>query len=245
MSKSTSKWLWLGVPVGVVAVGSVAVAMGFWIHPAADHAATDRARSATEDTITRSDAAALIEPMQPAPFYRLPDFALIGRYSHGLSPAPAWDPSAVAGPFPRIEDRPGPVARSSLRNPGVTIRGTTLARKRERVVPTKTSPSTLPQVVATAPLPNTLASELKDRRRDIDRCAGKQMVVGGAMAPPTGKIAVRWVVRADGSSSQVQVQENTVDDKKLSKCVLNTVHHWRFSPPTEGDAHVQSTFVFL
>ena len=79
MSKSTSKWLWLGVPVGIVAVGSVAVAMGFWIHPTADHAATDRTHSANEDTITRSDAESLIEPMQPAPLYRLPDFALIGR----------------------------------------------------------------------------------------------------------------------------------------------------------------------
>ena len=100
-------------------------------------------------------------------------------------------------------------------------------------------------MVVPAPMTSTLASELRDHRREIDRCAGRGMVVGGAVPPPTGKIAVRWVVRSDGSSDQVQVEENTLDDKKLSKCVVNAVNRWRFSPQAEGDAHLQSTFVFL
>jgi hypothetical protein len=100
-------------------------------------------------------------------------------------------------------------------------------------------------VVATAPVTDTLASELRDRRREVERCADRNMIVGAKAPTSTGKIAVRWVVRPDGSADQVQVQENTVVDKKLSKCVVNTVNSWRFTPRTAGEAHLQSTFVFL
>lgn len=241
MSKSTLKWLYLTVPVGI-GVTSVALAMGLWFHPAADIAATDEAP--ISEGITHSDAAGLSEPQASMPIYRLPDFTLTGRLPRHEQAAPAWDPRITASPFPTIEGRPGPVARSSLRNPGVTIRGATVARKHERVVSRK-EPEALPQVVATAPMTDTLASELRDRRREVERCADRNMIVGAKAPTSTGKIAVRWVVRPDGSADQVQVQENTVVDKKLSKCVVNTVNSWRFTPRTAGEAHLQSTFVFL
>jgi hypothetical protein len=246
MSKSTLKWLYLTVPVGI-GVTSVAVAMGLWFYPAADIVAADP--TPAPERITRSDAAGLGEPQaslstSSLPVYRLPDFSLTGRVSRREPAPPAWDPRVAAGPFPTIEGRPGSVARSSVRNPGVTIRSATVARKHERVVARK-EPETLPQVVATAPVTDTLASELRDRRREVERCADRNMIVGAKAPTSTGKIAVRWVVRPDGSADQVQVQENTVVDKKLSKCVVNTVNSWRFTPRTAGEAHLQSTFVFL
>ena len=250
MSNSTRKWLFLGVPLALGGLGtSVAVAMGFWFHPAADIATAETTRAAVVAGITRSDDAGLAEQVEPPdanPVYRLPDFTLTARYPRSELAPPAWDPSvAGARPFPRVEERPGAVARSSVRNPGVAIHGTTSApRKHERLVPRK-APEVLPQVVTTAPLPDTLASELRDHRREVERCADRNMIVGGKAPTSTGKIAVRWVVRPDGKSDQVQVDENTVVDKKLSKCVVNTVNSWRFSPRTEGDAHLRSTFVFL
>jgi hypothetical protein len=252
MSKSTRKVLYLSVPLALVGLGSVAVAMGFWLHPAAKIVAAEETSPTVTSGIPRSDDAVSVPQEEAAPdevpsyTLRLPDFSLTGRYSRPEPMPPAWDPRlGLARPFPRIQERPGAVAGSRVRNPGVAIRGTTAApRKRERQVAQK-APETMPQVMTTAPLPSTLASELKDHQREVERCADRNMVVGGKAPTSTGKIAVRWVVRSDGSSDQVQVDENTVIDKKLSKCVVNTVNRWRFTPRNEGEAHLKSTFVFL
>ena len=251
MSKSTRKVLYLSVPLALVGLGSVAVAMGYWFHPAANVVAAEETRPTVTNGISRSDDAVLDAQEEATPdqvaglTLRLPDFTLTGHYTRPEPMPPAWDPRlGLARPFPSIEERSGTVAGSRLRNPGVAIRGTTsAARKRERQV-AQQAPETIPQVLTVA-VTSTLSSELRDRQRDVERCADRNTVVGGKAATSTGKIAVRWVVRSDGSSDQVQVDENTVIDKKLSKCVVNAVNRWRFSPRTEGDAHLKSTFVFL
>ncbi len=160
-------------------------------------------------------------------------------------PALTWDMRSRAGKFPqRMSGDFGHLANIALRKPGVRIARASTGERAERTVRLSGQPSTElppPGLLGGA----RLAAEMKGHRRQVDRCAGKGLVPGGTVSPPAGKLSLSWVVGSDGSSGDLKVLANTLDDASLSKCILDAVGRWKFTPPTDGVAPVQSTFMFL
>ena len=176
----------------------------------------------------------------------LPEVTIQGRFPQS-TPSYPWMSNYAAAPFPRESNVVGRLASARVQNPGVRI-GRAYAEKRvEKPVRHVARPQA---VVAAEAIPVaapvvSMDSEINGRRREISECASRGQAPGSRSEPPSGKIALRWVVRADGSSGDVQVKENTVIDGKVSRCVLDTVRRWKFSAPPAGDAPTESTFVFL
>jgi hypothetical protein len=158
-------------------------------------------------------------------------------------PALPWDMTASSNASPlRLSDGLGRWASVGLRDPGVRIaKAETAGSVERRVRRLSPSPEPPPGLLSGA----RLALESRAGRREIDRCAGRDLVPGGSVRPAAGKLVLRWVVRSDGSLGDLKVQEDSLHDARLSKCVVNAVRRWKFTPPTGGDAAVQSTFMFL
>jgi hypothetical protein len=91
--------------------------------------------------------------------------------------------------------------------------------------------------------PNDVERTIKQHRGEVRACARlPNGTRAGRLA--RGKIAVRWTVGSDGAAQDVEVAESTIDDVRVSQCVMETVSRWRFAPPEGGPALAASTFVF-
>lgn len=168
--------------------------------------------------------------------------------SHASFSAFPRDRSVPATAFLTEPFHSGVLGQSLVRNSGLRIdeppnlnqkrerRATRLIRRpllRERMAP-ESDNRARGQVV-----------EKRERQRAIDRCAGKGVTIRGSATAPSGKLALRWIIRTDGSPNNLEIREDTLRDLKLSRCILNAVRMWRFSPPARGEESAQSTFIFL
>jgi hypothetical protein len=90
--------------------------------------------------------------------------------------------------------------------------------------------------------PGSLEDTIQRHRSEIRACGEPTPTRGGRRAH--GKLALRWIVRPDGRADNVEIRENTVDDPRLTRCVVNSLERWQFDAPEGGPARVSSTFVF-
>lgn len=60
----------------------------------------------------------------------------------------------------------------------------------------------------------------------------------------TGKITIRFTIAASGKVTQVQILENTTNNRDFERDIIRKVKMWRFEPIPEGDVSVTYPFVF-
>ncbi len=154
-----------------------------------------------------------------------------------------WDMRSRSMGSPKtLSNGSGRLAKSGLRKSGVAIASGSTGTGAERLVSPGVPSSESPPAGLVGGA--RLAAEIKAHKRGVDRCAGKGLVPGGSVSAPAGKLSLSWVIRSDGSSSNLAVLQNTLGDSRLSKCVVDAVSRWRFTPPS-ADTSIQSTFMFL
>jgi len=90
--------------------------------------------------------------------------------------------------------------------------------------------------------PSRLEDTIQRHRSEIRACNEPTAARGGRRSQ--GKLALRWTVTPDGRAESVEIRENTVEDPRLTRCVLNSLGRWQFDAPEGGPARVSSTFVF-
>jgi hypothetical protein len=234
MTKSARKWLFLPV----LLVTSMAAGMVLFKHnPSRTQALRVTWPSVSSVGFTRSHAVTATQPMEFPPL-------VIETGAVPFMLALPVDMTNGSSGFPVTSNGTGRVVDVGLRRSDARIARASTKGLVERPV----------RQLARAPLPESppgvqsgaqLAGEVKAHRREVDGCASKDLVPGGSVRPPAGKMAMRWMVLGDGSLGDLVVLENTVDDARLAKCVFDRMKRWRFTPPVGGDVAVQSTFLFL
>jgi TonB family protein len=59
-----------------------------------------------------------------------------------------------------------------------------------------------------------------------------------------GKLVLRFTITPAGTVSAVDLDEDTLRDPELARCLRETFLRWRFPAPTGGPAEISYPFVF-
>jgi hypothetical protein len=74
---------------------------------------------------------------------------------------------------------------------------------------------------------------IQDHAAQIRYCYEQQLSVNPKLA---GKVSIKWVINADGSASQAQVEagSTTLEDPKVHECMMARIQSWQFPRPKGG-----------
>jgi TonB family protein len=89
-----------------------------------------------------------------------------------------------------------------------------------------------PQQIARA-----IRSRLAEIRACYERALKRRPDIGG-------KLVLRFTLTAMGTVSSVEIDEDTLDDDEVTRCVRGAVRGWRFAAPPRGGLVVTFPFLF-
>jgi TonB family protein len=150
--------------------------------------------------------------------------------------------TASAGTLPVGRDGGGPgriVSVGDLRGDGAIAAPTDVGPRGERSV-ARVQPS--PPVVDDGTAnPAELARVVRQGMAAIRACYERALKRDPRLA---GKLVVRFTITPAGTVSLVEVEDDSLGDAEVARCLREVFRRWRFPPPTGGPAEVSFPFVF-
>jgi hypothetical protein len=60
----------------------------------------------------------------------------------------------------------------------------------------------------------------------------------------SGRLVIRWTITETGAASEVGIEENTLGDGEVARCIVAHVASWAFPAPSAGPVEVSFPFYF-
>ena len=89
--------------------------------------------------------------------------------------------------------------------------------------------------------PGAIRKAILTQMEGIRYCFNQSLKQNSDLA---GKLSLEFTILANGSVANVRVADMTINDPKLTECVLSVVKNWRFQPIALGDVEVNYPLVF-
>jgi hypothetical protein len=104
-----------------------------------------------------------------------------------------------------------------------------LGKKGERDVNVATGPATVMGSIDK----ELIRKVIQDHAAQIRYCYETQLAINPRLQ---GKVAIKWVINADGSASSPQVDHSatTLEDAKVHECMMSRITSWAFPKPKGG-----------
>ncbi|MEN9797814.1 MAG: hypothetical protein RL653_1510 [Pseudomonadota bacterium] len=164
--------------------------------------------------------------------------ALAGAGGVGVATSDALLGGAGAGTGPRGAATGEAVGIGTIATKGA---GTvTQGEKKEVEIQAKTTLETA-EVESTTVDREGLARYVKSRLRAITSCYEKELKRNPSLK---GRVVVRFTIKPDGRTTDVQVDENTVGSDAVAQCIRTLIRAWTFPFKPEEEATVSYPFVF-
>jgi hypothetical protein len=104
-----------------------------------------------------------------------------------------------------------------------------LGAKSDRPINVSTGPPTVMGAIDR----ELIRKVIQEHAAQIRYCYEQQLAINPRL---TGKVAITWVINADGSASQAKVDggATTLDDAKVHECMMARIQSWQFPKPKGG-----------
>ncbi|MCK5690354.1 AgmX/PglI C-terminal domain-containing protein [Myxococcota bacterium] len=145
---------------------------------------------------------------------------------------PYDEPAPKPHPYPQVEAQP------------LSIQASPSSPASGGVGP-KLVPKPTPAAWLLEPM-GSIEKALIQRVINVEKNAIRECYERGLKKLPTlhGKISLKWQILADGRVGEIMINESTLGNEEVEKCITDSIKSWVFSPPAGGWVEVNYPFVF-